>query len=131
MTKAQILIVDDDAVFANDLKSRLTSMGYFIVSITSTGEDAIEKARHHRLDVVLMDICLAGEMNGITAAAQISEKYHLPVIYLTAYTDYETFACAWETRPAGYVLKPFDPRSLYVAIQMALYNRPQPQENVI
>ena len=131
MTKAQIMIVEDDAIVAQDLKNRLTGMGYFVISITSTGEDAIEKARNHRPEVVLMDIRLAGEMDGITAAALIGEKYHIPVIYLTAYADDETLARARETRPSGYVLKPFDPRNLYVAIEMALYSRPEPQENVI
>lgn len=131
MTKAQILIVEDDAIVAQDLKNRLTGMGYFVISITSTGEEAIEKARHYRPEVVLMDIHLAGEMDGITAAAQIGEKYHIPVIYLTAYSDEETLSRARETRPAGYVLKPYDPRNLYVAIEMALYSRPEPQENVI
>jgi CheY-like chemotaxis protein len=131
MTKAQILIVEDDAIVAQDLKNRLTDMGYFVISIASTGEEAIEKARHHRPDVVLMDIRLAGEMDGITAAAQIGEKYHIPVIYLTAYSDEETLSRARETRPAGYVLKPYDPRNLYVTIEMALYSRPEPQENVI
>jgi CheY-like chemotaxis protein len=131
MTKAQILVVEDDAIVAQDLKNRLTGMGYFIISVTSTGEDAVEKARHHLPDVVLMDIRLAGEMDGITAAAQIGEKYHIPVIYLTSYSDEETLARARETRPAGYVLKPFDPRNLYVAIEMALYSRPEPLEKTI
>jgi CheY-like chemotaxis protein len=131
MTRAQVLIVEDDAIVGQDLKNRLTNMGYFIICVTSTGEDAVEKARHHMPDVVLMDIRLAGKMDGITAAAQIGEKYHIPVVYLSAYADDETLARARETHPAGYVLKPFDPRNLYVAIEMALYNRPQPMESKI
>jgi CheY-like chemotaxis protein len=126
MTRASLLIVEDDAIVAQDLKNRLTEMGYVIVAVSSTGEEAIEKARHHRPDVVLMDIRLGGEMDGITAAGQIGASYRLPVIYLTAFSDDETLARARETHPAGYVLKPFDPRNLYVAIEMALCNRPLP-----
>ena len=121
MTEARILIVEDDAIVAHDLKNRLTGMGYFVVFITSTGEEAVQQAGLHLPDVVLMDIHLAGKMDGITTAHQIGEKYQIPVVYLTAYSDDETLARARETRPAGYVLKPFDPRSLYVAIEMALY----------
>lgn len=131
MTKASILIVEDDAIVAQDLKVRLTNMGYIVVAITATGEDAIDKARHHLPDVVLMDIRLSGEMDGITAAEKINTKHKIPIVYLTAYADDVTLARARETRPAGYVLKPFDPRNLYVAIEMALYSRPEPFENVI
>jgi len=131
MTKASILIVEDDAVVAQDLKNRLTGMGYFIVAVTSTGEEAIDKARHHLPDVVLMDIRLSGKIDGITAAAEIGKNYQLPIIYLTSYSDDETLARARETHPTGYVLKPFDPRNLYVAIEMALYSRPEPTEGLI
>jgi CheY-like chemotaxis protein len=129
MTKASVLIVEDNAVVAHDLKNRLTGMGYLIIDVISSGEEAVETSRHLLPDVVLMDIRLSGEMDGITAAAQIGEKYHIPVVYLTAHSDEETLARARETRPAGYVLKPFEPRNLYVAIEMALYSRPQPLEN--
>jgi len=131
MTKASVLIVEDDVVVAQDLKNRLTGMGYFVVAVISTGEDAIDKARHHLPDVVLMDIRLAGEMDGITAAGQIGAKYKIPIVFLTAYADDVTLARAREIRPAGYVLKPFDPRNLYVVIEMALYSRSEPSENVI
>lgn len=110
---------------------RLTGMGYIVVALTLTGEDAIEKARHHLPDVVLMDIHLAGEIDGITAAEKIISKYKIPIVYLTAYADEITLARARETRPAGYILKPFDPRNLYVAIEMALYSRSEPSEYVI
>lgn len=124
MTEARILIVEDDGIVAQDLKNRLTGMGYFIVFITPTGEEAIEQTGIQQPDVILMDIHLAGKMDGITAAYHIREKYQIPIVYLTAYSDEETLARARKTHPAGYVLKPFEPRSLYVAIEMALYAHP-------
>ena len=124
MSEARIMIVEDDAIVAADLKNRLTGMGYFIVFIASTGEEAIEQAGIHLPDVILMDIHLAGKMDGITAAFHIGEQYKIPIVYLTAYSDEETLARARKTHPAGYVLKPFEPRSLYVAIEMALYTHP-------
>lgn len=128
MSEARIMIVEDDAIVAADLKNRLTGMGYFIVFTTSTGEDAVQQASIHLPDVILMDIHLAGSMDGITAAFHIGEQHKIPIVYLTAYSDDETLARARKTRPAGYVLKPFDPRSLYVAIEMALYTHPHKDE---
>lgn len=74
--------------------------------------------------MILMDIHLAGKMDGITAAYHIGEQFQIPIVYLTAYSDDETLARARKTHPAGYVLKPFEPRSLYVAIEMALFTHP-------
>jgi CheY-like chemotaxis protein len=124
MTIANILIVEDEAIVAHDLSSKLTNMGYVIVGTANTGREAIELTAKLEPDVVLMDIRLPGEIDGIQAAGEIYENNKTPVIYVTAYADDDTLRRARETHPAGYVLKPFDPRNLYVAIEMALYQRP-------
>ena len=90
MTNAQILIVEDDYIVVMDLRDRLQSLGYAIVAVASYGEEAIEKAAETRPDLVLMDIRLKGDMDGIEAAAEIRARFDIPVVYLTAYVDEAT-----------------------------------------
>jgi PAS domain S-box-containing protein len=121
MNKAKILIVEDEGITAEDIKDYLNSLGYDILAICSTGEDAIEKARELDPDLVLMDIMLAGVVDGIQAAELIREQYGIPVVYLTAYSDPQTLERAKITEPYGYVLKPFDQRDLQIAVEIALH----------
>jgi CheY-like chemotaxis protein len=121
MTKAKILIVEDEAVVAEDLSRKLERLGYEIVGVTGRGAEAVELAREHRLDLVLMDIRLQGGMNGVEAAQAIQREGAVPVIYLTAHSDPATLERAKVTEPFGYILKPFDVVQLETHIQMALY----------
>ncbi len=121
MTAVRILVVEDEAIVALDLRKRLTNLGYEIVDVTALGEQAVAIARLHRPDLTLMDIRLRGEMDGITAADIIRTELGLPVVYLTAHADDATVDRARVTEPFGYILKPFDERELRTAIEMAVY----------
>ncbi|HZV06746.1 MAG TPA: response regulator [Gemmataceae bacterium] len=121
MNAATILIVEDDRIVARDIQNRLTLLGYSVVGVTRFGEEAIQLAAQLHPDLVLMDIRLEGAMDGVTAAQEIRNHLHLPIIYLTAYADEETLDRARVTEPFGYLLKPFEERELRTAIEMALY----------
>ena len=115
----KILVVEDEHIVAMDLMSRLRNLG--VPGSASSGEEAIEKTGKYRPDLVLMDIFLNGQMDGIQAAGQIRARYNIPIIYLTAYADSSTLQRAKITEPFGYVLKPFEERELLTTIEMALY----------
>ena len=121
MPKATILIVEDEAIIAQDLSQQLTRLTYEVLGITATGEEAVLLARERRPDVVLMDIRLKGPMDGIQAAEQIARDGQAPVIYLTAHSDSATLQRAKLTGPFGYILKPFEERELETQIEIALY----------
>lgn len=121
MTTSRILIVEDEALVAEDLKAHITEMGYQVSAIVSRGEDALALLEGSRPDLVMMDIVLAGEVDGIDVAQLIKEQYHIPVIFLTAYTDREKIERARAAEPYGYLVKPFDERELRTTISMALY----------
>ena len=121
MTLAKILVVEDEAIVALDLRKRLSSLGYEVIDVTAQGERAVEIARKHRPALTLMDIRLRGEMDGIQAAEIIRNELGLPVVYLTAHADEATVDRALRTEPFGYILKPFDERELRTIIEMALY----------
>jgi PAS domain S-box-containing protein len=117
----RILVVDDEIIIARDLESRLRNMGYEVVGIASSGVEAIGLAGEFLPDLILMDIVLKGEMDGIEAAAEIRKRFRLPLIYVTAYTDDQTLARAQVTEPFGYIVKPFLEREVKANIEMALY----------
>jgi two-component system cell cycle sensor histidine kinase/response regulator CckA len=121
MTQASILVVEDEHIVAKDIATRLTRRGYTVVAIASTAAEAIDEAGRHRPDLVLMDIMLKGDVDGITAADRIRELYGLPIVYLTAYADDNTLQRAKVTDAFGYILKPFEERELSITIEMALY----------
>jgi two-component system, response regulator PdtaR len=121
MEKPVIIIVEDEAIVANDIKETLISLGYTVPAIAKSGEIALEKVRQFMPDLVLMDIHLATEMDGVETAGQIHALYGLPVIYLTAYADKTLLDRAKVTEPYGYVIKPYDERELHSVIEMALY----------
>lgn len=112
--------MEDEKIVARDIQQRLTSMGYTVTAVASTAEAAIHDAEKTSPDIVLMDIVLKGEQDGIDAATVIIEKLELPVVYLTAYTDEKTLTRAKITEPFGYVVKPFEDRELQINIEMAL-----------
>ncbi|NVN89301.1 MAG: PAS domain S-box protein [Desulfuromonadales bacterium] len=117
----RILVVEDELIIARGIQKRLESMGYRVIDIVPTGEEAVSIAAMSRPDLILMDINLQGNMDGIEAAEAIRTQVDLPVIYLTAYTDAETLGRAKITEPFGYVVKPFQDHTLQTAIEMALY----------
>jgi PAS domain S-box-containing protein len=121
MIKARVLVVEDERIVALDIQSRLRELGYDVPVTVATGERAIRKAEELRPNLVLMDIRLAGEMDGVEAAQHIRAHFNIPVIYLTAYADVSTLERAKITEPFGYILKPFEERELHTAIEMALY----------
>ncbi len=121
MTQANILVVEDENIVVKDIQNRLKNMGYNVPVVTATGEDAINKVLETHPDLVLMDIMLKGQIDGVTAAETIKTKYDIPVIYVTAYSDESTLDRAKISEPYGYLLKPFEERELYTTIEMALY----------
>jgi CheY-like chemotaxis protein len=121
MTDAQILVVEDENIVAKDIQNRLKNMGYQAPAICASGEDAIDKVAQLHPDLVLMDIMLKGQIDGIQAAERIRSLFNIPVIYLTAYSDESTLERAKISEPFGYLLKPFEERELHTTIEMALY----------
>lgn len=117
----RILIAEDESIIAKDIAKTLESLSYVVLGITRTGKDIIRKASELKPDLVLMDIKLEGEMSGIEAAHFIMSNYNIPVVYLTAFADNDTLERAKVTEPFGYILKPFDDRSLHSSIEMAIY----------
>jgi len=121
MSNASILIVEDNNIVMLELKDRLEETGYNVVGYAPSGVEAIKKAEESHPDLIMMDIRLKGEMDGIDAAARIKNELDIPVIYLTAHTDDDTLQRAKITEPYGYVIKPFEERELFSTIEMALY----------
>lgn len=118
--QARLLVVEDEGIVAMHMESRLASLGYRVIGLAATGEQAIEVASQHRPDLVLMDIGLRGEMDGVTAATWITENLGVPVVFLTAYSDGETLARVQSLPPYGYVLKPCRNETLQSVIERAL-----------
>jgi two-component system, cell cycle sensor histidine kinase and response regulator CckA len=127
MTPASILIVEDEAIVAMDLKLQLQDLGYSVAGLASTGQEAIDMAARLRPALVLMDISLGVGMDGIQAAHHV-QAMGLPVVFLTAFADETTLARAKDSGPYGYILKPFDERTLHSTIEMALYRHRMEQE---
>jgi PAS domain S-box-containing protein len=121
MEKKKILVVEDERIVAEDIKTKLEHVGYAVAGIASSGEGSIKKSEKYRPDLVLMDIVLEGKMDGIEAAAQILSRFNIPVVYLTAYSDERTLKKAKVTEPFGFIIKPFEAQDLFTAIEMALY----------
>ncbi len=121
MNKARILIVEDEAISAMEIENELQGLGYEVTSIVDTGEKAIEKAGEDQPDLIMMDIRIKGEMDGIDTAEEIRHQFGIPVIFSTAYLDEERIERAKVTMPFGYILKPIQEKDLKVTIEMALY----------
>ncbi len=121
MSAARILVVEDESIVANDIRTRLASLGYEVSGTAATGEEAIQKAHELRPDLVLMDLMLKGDLDGVDASWEILKFLNVPVVYLTAYADSNSLARAKITRPFGYILKPYQTRELNVTIEMALF----------
>jgi CheY-like chemotaxis protein len=121
MDKARVLVVEDEKILAMGLKKKLEEMGHTVLETVNTGEKAIKSAKEHNPDIILMDIVLKGNMDGIDATKIIRRQMGIPVIYLTAYADEEVIKRARATEPYGYIVKPYRSGELNANIQMALY----------
>jgi DNA-binding LytR/AlgR family response regulator len=121
MAKTNVLVVEDESIVSKDIQYSLKKLGYNVVGAASTGEKAFELASTTKPDIILMDIMLKGDINGIETAERVKEELNIPVIYLTAYADEATLAKAKVTEPYGYIIKPFKEVDLHTSIEMALY----------
>jgi PAS domain S-box-containing protein len=121
MKPARIFIVEDEGVVALDIQDRLTALGYEVVGSSARGEDALKQIEASLPDLVLMDIRLKGAMDGISVSAVIHERWLLPVVFLTAYSEDSTLERAKRTEPFGFIIKPFDDREIRCVIEMSLY----------
>ena len=128
MSKPNILVVEDESIVSKDIQHSLKKLGYNVVGAAAIGEKALELVRLERPDIVLMDIMLKGEMNGIETAEIIRNELAIPVIFLTAYADESTLAKAKVTEPYGYIIKPFKEIDLHTSIEMAIYKHAKEQE---
>jgi CheY-like chemotaxis protein/DNA-binding transcriptional regulator YiaG len=129
LVKGSILVVEDEKIIAKDIANVLKKFGYAVPAIASSGEEAIRRLEEMPVDLVLMDIVLKGDIDGIEAAKRITERFNIPVVHLTAYADEDTLSRVKETRPFGYIIKPFKERELYTTIEIALHNHRQSLEN--
>jgi CheY-like chemotaxis protein len=109
---AKIMIVEDEGVVSIDIRNMLQRAGYGIAAIAFQGEEAVRKAEATKPDLVLMDIGLKGEIDGIEAAKKIRDRLHIPVIFLTGFADEDTMAKAKEASPSGFVIKPINEEEL-------------------
>jgi len=117
----QILIVEDEGIIAADIQSRLERLGYKVPAIARSGEEALRFARSTPFDLVLMDIRLKGDMDGIAAALRMKTELETPVVYITAHADEETIDRATQTEPFGYILKPIRDSELRSAVQISIH----------
>ncbi|MDA0334431.1 MAG: response regulator [bacterium] len=120
MAGERILVVEDEAVVARDLEQTLVRLGYEVVGVAQFAAEAVGKAAETRPDLVLMDISLQGDKDGIQAAEVIGTRFGTPVVFLTAHTDKATVARAQSAKPAGYIVKPFNREKLHETIAAAL-----------
>jgi DNA-binding NarL/FixJ family response regulator len=124
----RILLVEDERLVALSLTHQLEKLGHCVIGHCSAGWDAIERAGALRPDLVIMDIHLEGELDGVEAAAEIRKQFDLPVIYLTAFSNPEVLDRAKHTEPLGYLLKPYEERDLHVVIETGLYRHRAEQQ---
>ncbi len=128
MLRTNVLVVEDENIVSKDIQHSLKKLGYNVVGAAATGEKALALAHEELPDIVLMDIRLKGNMNGIEAASKIKADLKIPVIYLTAYADEATLTKAKVTEPYGYIIKPFKEIDIHTSIEMALYKHAKEKE---
>ena len=119
----RIMLVDDEAIITTQLEKRLTSMGYAVVGVASSGEEALTLAEEIKPDLVLMDIVMPGTVDGIDAAAKIRSELDIPIIFLTAFADESNINRAKSAEPFGYIVKPFHEKEVQASIEVALHKR--------
>ncbi len=117
---SKILIVEDEMIIAADISMMLTALSYEVTGITPRGEDALKSIEATRPDIVLMDVSLKGTMDGVETSHHIYDQFHIPVIFLTANTDDDTFQRAKATKPYAFITKPFRQSDLQRAIELTI-----------
>ena len=122
MSKVKILVVEDELIIAEDIRMMLEDLGYTVIGTVPDYSEAVELIDKNLPDVVLIDILLAGEKDGITLAETIREEYNLPFIFITSHSDNATVERAKSVRPDGYLVKPFEKKDLYTSIEIAFSN---------
>ncbi|MEJ6776266.1 MAG: response regulator [Crocinitomicaceae bacterium] len=130
MSKINVLVVENESIVSKDIQHSLKKLGYNVVGASSTGELAIELVRSTSPDIVLMDIMLKGDINGIDTAKIIKENYSTPIIFITAYADEATLSKAKLSEPSGYIIKPFKEIDLHTTIEIAIYKNSKEQEKI-
>lgn len=118
----KILIVEDELIIAEDMANMLEKMGYEVTGNAMDADEAIECLDKQKPDLILLDINLGGKKDGIMLAGEINEKYQVPFIFTTSYTDETTIERAKNVKPVNYLVKPFKPEQLYTAIEIAMFN---------
>ena len=121
MSNAHVLVVEDETIVSMDIQSKLKDLGCSIAAAVSSGHEAVQSAAETSPDLVLMDINLHGDMDGVDAAGRIQRHFDIPIIYLTAYADDQTLQRAIIADSFGYVVKPFTEQALHAAIEVALH----------
>lgn len=121
MSQVVVLVVEDENVVAMDIKGRLEKMGYEVPETANTCKEAIQKVLEVKPDIILMDIVLKGDADGIETAARINDLFDIPIIFITAYSNDEIIQRAKKTVPYGYLTKPFEDRELNSMIEISLY----------
>lgn len=122
MSTANILLVEDEQIASMDIREMIEESGYAVAATSDSAESAIEAAEEHNPDLVIMDINLPGERDGIDAAVEIQSRHDLPVIYLTAFSDEETLKRARKTEPSGFLVKPVTRADIQATVEMTLGN---------
>lgn len=130
MSQINVLVVEDESIVSKDIQHSLKKLGYNVVGAAATGEKALELANSVNPDIVLMDIMLKGDMNGIETAEIIKRDLFIPVIFLTAYADESTLGKAKVIEPYGYIIKPFKEIDLHTSIEMAIYKHKKEKEQL-
>ena len=123
MPRARILLVEGDLFSAATLRITLIKSGYMLTSHVSTGEDALQKAKEEKPDLILMEISLEGELDGIQAAKEIKKDFSIPIIFLTSHSDSKILNRAMSLKPDGYIIKPFTEEELRNSIKLALFKQ--------
>jgi len=108
----KVLIVEDEGIIALDIGIMVAKLGHSVSGVVYSGEESVREAGKIRPDVVLMDIRLKGKIDGLQAARMIGVRYHIPIVFVTAFSDPVTLGRAWATKPLAFLQKPFDEREL-------------------
>jgi len=123
MEKTKVLVVEDEKIVAKHLQKAMNNLGYTVSAVVSSGEEALKKVEETKPDLVLIDILLKGDLDGIETAQHIKDRFKTPVVFLTAYADETTLQRAKQTEPYGYLIKPFQEKELNSTIKIALHRR--------
>jgi len=128
MAKTRIMVVEDEAITARDIGDSLKSLGYEVSAMAASARAAVERVKEDAPDLILMDIVLKGDMDGIEAAGIIHSKHDIPIVYLTSHASKKLIDRAKKTGPYGYIIKPFEDGDLHAAIEIALHKKKAERE---